>query len=452
MADRDTNREDRVRELEQRLAAAEQARLAAEAEVAALRVELADTGERERLAAAHTERLLEGLEVLGEARDALPLFAEVLRVLGDVLEFDAAFIVGFAPEVAPQIVAATDPRLRLIAWPGGAFTDRVLAGRAVALLDLADNPEWQQVEPALREEYASALHVPLHALHSQAMLVCLHRRRGFFTPDRVTRARRFAALARQALQTAEHLVDLEVDRDHAVELSRAKSSFVASMSHELRAPLSAIVGYCEYLLADRAAQRDPDLGETLGRIYLSARMLCDLIGNVLDLSKIEAGRMDLHLGPVAAAEVCRLALVTAEPLAVRRANVVRVDIDPDLPELHTDAAKLRQILVNLLASASKFTAAGTIDLVVRADRRADPPALVFEVRDTGKGLGAAESAAVFLPFSQVGPVDPRRLGGTGLGLTIAKHLTELLGGTIDLASSAGAGTTVTVRLPLAGVH
>ncbi|MFY0536146.1 hypothetical protein [Nannocystis pusilla] len=182
MADRDINLEDRVRELEQRLAAAEQARLAAEAEVAALRVELTDTAERERIAAAHTERLLEGLEVLGEARDALPLFAEVLRVLSDVLEFDAAFIVGFAPEVSPQIVSATDPRLRLIAWPGGAFTDRVLAGRAAALLDLADNPEWQQVEPALREEYASALHVPLHALHSQAMLVCLHRRRGFFTP------------------------------------------------------------------------------------------------------------------------------------------------------------------------------------------------------------------------------------------------------------------------------
>ncbi|PCC71813.1 Signal transduction histidine kinase [Nannocystis exedens] len=447
-ADRETNLEDRVRELEQRLARAERARLAAEEEVAELRVELAHAGERGRVAAAHTERLLEGLEVLGEARDALSLFAEVLRVLGDVLEFDAAFVVGFAPEVAPQIVSATDARLRLIAWPGGAFTDRVLAGRTVALFDLAGNPEWRRVDPALREAYTSALHVPLHALHSQAMLVCLHRRRGFFTADRVTRARRFAALARQALQTAEHLVDLEDDRGRAVELSRAKSSFVASMSHELRTPLNAIIGYCEHLIEDPVAQRGPELGETLGRIDLSARMLRELIGNVLDLGKIEAGRLDLHVGPVAVAEVCRLALVTALPLAVRRGNVIRVDVGTGLPELRSDAGKLRQILVNLLANACSFTEAGAIDLVVRADRRGE--ALVFQVRDTGQGLTPAESAAVFLPFAQAGPVDPRRLGGTGLGLSIAKHFTERLGGTIDLDSAVGVGTTFTVRLPLAG--
>ncbi|WAS94812.1 sensor histidine kinase [Nannocystis punicea] len=447
-ADVDTALAERVRELEQRLEAAERARLAAEEEVAELRVELAHTGERGRLAAVHTERLLEGLEVLGEARDVLPLFAEVLRVLGDVLEFDAAFVVGFAPEVSPQIVSATDPRLYAVAWPGGAFTDRVLAGRTVALFDLAGNLEWQQVDPALRGEYASALHVPLHALHSQAMLVCLHRRRGFFIADRITRARRFAALVRQALRTAEQLVDLESDRNHAVALSRAKSRFVAGVSHELRTPVDAIVGYCEHLLEEPAARQGPELAEVLGRIYLSARVLCDLLGNILDLSKIEAGRMDLELGTVAIAETCRLALVTVAPLAARNGNRVRVELAPDLPELRSDAGKLRQILINLLANACKFTEAGTIDLLVRADP-GDAPALVFQVRDTGKGLAPEECAALFRPFTQLGLAETRR-GGTGLGLTIAKYLTELMGGTIGLDSVVGVGTTFTVRLPLAG--
>jgi signal transduction histidine kinase len=448
-ADLDTLAE-RVRELERRLALAERARIAAEEEVAELRVELAHTGERARLAAAHTERLLEGLEVLGEARDALPLFAEVLRVLGDVLEFDAAFVVGFAPDVSPQIVSATDPRLHAIAWPGGAFTDRVLAGKTIALFDLAGHPEWQAVDPALRGEYASALHVPLHALHSQAMLVCLHRQRGFFTADRITRARRFAALARQALQTAEQLVDLEVDRNDAVALSRAKSRFVASMSHELRTPLDAIVGYCEYLLENPAAREGPELGETLGRIYLSARVLCDLIGNTLDLSKIEAGRMDLDLDTVVVGDTCRLAVITALPLAARNHNTIRVDLAADLPELRSDAGKLRQILINLLANACKFTEAGAVDLVVRADRSGDAPALVFQVRDTGRGIAPEQLAAVFRPFAHLGPVDGRKAGNTGLGLTIAKYLTELMGGTIDLVSEVGVGTTFTVRLPLAG--
>jgi len=238
-------------------------------------------------------------------------------------------------------------------------------------------------------------------------------------------------------------------RRAAEDASRSKSQFLASMSHELRTPLNAIIGYSELLLEDAAVDGKEALLPDLRKIHSAGKHLLGLINDVLDLSKIEAGKMDLYLETFDVREALTPVVETVAPLVEKRDNRLEVRWGEGLGTVRSDATRVRQVLLNLLSNASKFTERGTITL--EAEREADPAGpgwLVLRVRDTGIGMTPEQLAKLFEAFAQAERSTASKYGGTGLGLAISKKFCEMLGGTISVASEAGAGTVFTVRLPV----
>jgi CheY-like chemotaxis protein len=220
------------------------------------------------------------------------------------------------------------------------------------------------------------------------------------------------------------------------------------MSHELRTPMNAIIGYSE-MLAEDAAERglDPFVRD-LNRINTAGKQLLTLINDILDLSKIEAGRMDLYLETFDIGEMLADISTTIQPLIDKNANRLVVDLPSDIGSMHADLTKVRQVLFNLLGNASKFTQSGVIGLSVgRAARDAGGEWIEFQVRDSGIGLTPEQAARVFDSFTQADASTTRKYGGTGLGLTITRKFCEMMGGDISIVSEPGQGAAFTVRLP-----
>ncbi len=240
---------------------------------------------------------------------------------------------------------------------------------------------------------------------------------------------------------------LSAAKEAAESANRAKSSFLANMSHELRTPLSAVIGYSEMM-----EEEVEDLGETglltdLGKIKSNARHLLSLINDVLDLSKIEANRMDTFAEDVEVATLVEEAAGTVGALVAQKSNHLVVDVAADAGAMHTDVVKLRQCLFNLLSNASKFTENGRVTLQVHREGEMDTTALVFRVSDTGIGMTEEQLGRLFQRFAQADETTTRKFGGTGLGLAITKAFSRLLGGDISVESTYGEGTTFTLRLP-----
>jgi signal transduction histidine kinase len=253
------------------------------------------------------------------------------------------------------------------------------------------------------------------------------------------------ALERARLYEAEQRfrAEAEVARRDAEEASRAKSDFLAIMSHELRTPLNAILGYEDLLDGEFAGTLNETQHQYLGRVRSAAKQLLGLIDQILSLSRIEAGKEELWLQPVDLAEHVTEIAALVEPLAAKKQLRFRLGVPPDRVVMHTDPGKLRQVLLNLLSNAVKFTDAGECELSVALDR----DEVVLTVRDTGLGIAPEDLERVFDPFTQVGSSAGRVAGGSGLGLSVSRRLTELLGGTIAVESVVGEGSTFVVRLP-----
>jgi CheY-like chemotaxis protein/nitrogen-specific signal transduction histidine kinase len=233
-------------------------------------------------------------------------------------------------------------------------------------------------------------------------------------------------------------------RREAETANSAKSQFLASMSHELRTPLNAIIGYSEMVeeeLRDRAA--DPLLPD-VEKIEAAGRHLLALINDVLDLSKIEAGKMELLAETFAVGAMVEDVASTVRPLVSRNGNVLRVEVAPDSGAMHTDLTRMRQVLLNLLSNASKFTERGTITLRVRREHEHE---VVFDVSDTGIGMTREQIARLFEAFTQAEASTSKRFGGTGLGLVISRHFCRMMGGDVEVTSEAGVGSTFSIRLP-----
>jgi len=243
-------------------------------------------------------------------------------------------------------------------------------------------------------------------------------------------------------QLALEIEERRLAQEQAVEASRAKTDFLANMSHELRTPLNAILGYTELLLDDA---EDPQGRGDLQRIHSAARHLLSLISDILDLSKVEAGRMEVHRSRVALADLLADVTSTAKPLVARNGNRLRV---PDAAGvvLDTDATKVRQILINLLGNAAKFTERGTVavELEVVSDW------VSIAVVDTGVGIPAEVLPRLFEAFEQADEDTARRFGGTGLGLAISRRFAELLGGELAASSVEGEGSRFVLTLPRSG--
>lgn len=243
--------------------------------------------------------------------------------------------------------------------------------------------------------------------------------------------------------------DLTRARAAAEEANVAKSQFLANMSHELRTPLNAVIGYAELLEEELAVVAHESGQDDLRRIQTAARQLLSLINEILDLSKIEAGRVEID---EAETDFAALAHETAElvaPAAQKNGNALCVNVMPDLPRGLADAGKLRQCLANLLANAAKFTLDGSVMLDVRVRTGgAAGPLIAFEVSDTGIGMSADQMARLFEPFMQADATTTRRFGGTGLGLAITRRLARAMGGDVTAQSAPGEGSRFTLELPL----
>ena len=243
---------------------------------------------------------------------------------------------------------------------------------------------------------------------------------------------------------AEQNARLQWQSQEVERANKLKSEFLASMSHELRTPINALIGYSALLLDGVLGDVNPKQRDALGRGRAAAEHLLALINDILDLAKIEAGKMPLHLEDVALREVTLEVTQQIEPMVRKKQLDFVIDVASDCPTIHTDRTKIKQILLNLLSNAVKFTTRGGVSV----EARCAPGGVRIDVIDTGIGIRQSDLQAIWEDFRQVDQSRTREFGGTGLGLSITRKLLERLGGSVTVQSNYGEGSTFSVYLPL----
>ena len=336
---------------------------------------------------------------------------------------------------------------------------RVIASRQVQLIqDLSAAVEDMPsiVDPAIESgSMASMLSLPLTAYDKTlgAMTFTTTRVNGY-SDDDVKAAVSFVshlALAIDRWQKAQELKEaheaLRIAKEQAELATQTKSQFLANMSHELRTPLNAVIGLTEMLREDAEEIGQEDFLEPLDRISRAGKHLLHLINDVLDLAKIEAGKLEFHMEDFSVATMVQDAGNTSQTLAAQNSNKLVVNCPDDVGSMRSDLTRVRQILLNLLSNACKFTKDGTVTFSAERRPGKDGDDIVFAVADSGIGLTQEQIGGLFQEFVQADASTTRKYGGTGLGLAISKRLATTLGGDISVESVPGEGTTFTVRLP-----
>jgi signal transduction histidine kinase/CheY-like chemotaxis protein len=243
------------------------------------------------------------------------------------------------------------------------------------------------------------------------------------------------------------LEEMRRARDAAEEHDRAKSQFLANMSHELRTPLTAVIGYSEILLEEARDSGQEALLPDLQQIHAQSKHLLKLINDLLDMSKIEAGKVQLFLETFDLATMVHEVATTVRPLLDKNHNALEIEARDDLGTMHSDVTRLRQCLLNLLSNSSKFTDNGTVTLAVSRETVKDDDWILFRVSDTGIGMTAEQMRRLFQAFTQADLSTTRKYGGTGLGLAITRRLCQMMGGDITVDSVKDKGSTFTIRVP-----
>ena len=253
--------------------------------------------------------------------------------------------------------------------------------------------------------------------------------------------------ARHAMELGELVARLRLTQQQVEAATRAKSEFVANMSHELRTPLNAITLYAELLQENAVADQRTDDAADLARIRTASKHLLGLINGILDLSKIEAGKMDLHLETFDVRRMLEELTGTIEPVVRKNRNTLSIHLDDALGSMHADLTKTKQILFNLLSNAAKFTSDGFVRLTARRDSSSGEDFIEFVVEDNGIGLTDEQQTRLFRPFAQADSSISRKYGGTGLGLALVSRFCEVMGGRVTAAGAPAAGARFVVHLP-----
>jgi GAF domain-containing protein len=315
------------------------------------------------------------------------------------------------------------------------------------IADIGDEPPSPLREIAMRAGYRARLTVPLVGADKvMGALVIRRKQPGSFPKGIIHLLQTFAAQSVLAIQNARLFREIE-DKSRQLQVaSEHKSQFVASMSHELRTPLNAIIGLTEMMVKNAARFGTEKAQEPLQRVNRAGTHLLGLINQVLDLSKIEAGKLELNLQTVQLAPLINDVIGTAGQLAEQNKNRLVVDARENLGTLTVDPMRLRQILLNLLSNACKFTKAGEVKLAARKVSNGSN-FIEFTVSDTGIGMTPEQQAKLFEEFSQADAATAQKFGGTGLGLAITRKLARMMGGDVTGTSEPGKGSVFTVRLP-----
>ena len=332
--------------------------------------------------------------------------------------------------------------------PGrGTTTGRtVLEGKTVHIPDVLADPEYVASEYQRQGGYRTNLGVPLLREGNPIGVFTLTRPIVKpFTEKQIELLTTFADQAVIAIENVRLFDEIQDKSRQLAEASQHKSQFLANMSHELRTPLNAIIGVTEMLREDAEALKQ-DI-EPLDRVLGAGRHLLALINDILDLSKIEAGRMELNLETFALPPLIDEVVKTIEPLAAKNGNQVAVHCDAAIGTMHADQMRLRQALLNLMSNANKFTEKGTVTIAAHQKQENGRDWVTLSVADTGIGMTAEQMGKLFQEFSQASSTTASKYGGTGLGLVISRRFCQMMGGDITVASEPGKGSVFTVRLP-----
>ena len=365
-------------------------------------------------------------EVLGH-----PIEDSLGRSIGDFL-YDADRQAGLALIMAPQHETSAQQRQELrfchrhgeVVWVELSVQASESEGTVGSLYNITAR---KQAEAALQKAHD---HLEIRVKERTVALTAINAQ----LQQEIAERQRAEAALQQAKEAAEAA-------------TRAKSQFLASMSHELRTPLNAIIGYSEMLQEEAADLGYDDFTPDLQKIHTAGKHLLVLINDILDLSKIEAGKMDLFPETFDIPTVIQDVVTTITPLVEKNGNTLVTHRADDLGAMRTDLTKVRQALFNLLSNACKFTEHGTITLEITRKTVDGRDWIIFRVADTGIGMTAEQVAKLFQAFSQADASTTRQYGGTGLGLAITRHFCQMLGGDITVESVPGQGSTFTMRLP-----
>ena len=344
---------------------------------------------------------------------------------------------GQQQRVAIARALAMDPKIMLFDEPTSALDPEMIKEVLDVMIDLAKHDITMIV---VTHEVGFAVEVADRAiLFDEGMLLEEGPPEVLFKKPKHKRTKAFIESCISQMQK-----DMQIKMEKARSASEAKSDFLAKISHELRTPLNAIIGYSEMLMEDASDDGLDAFVEDLDKIHSSGTHLLTLINDLLDISKIEAGKMELHLEDFKLKDMISLIEATTKPLLDKNSNKFVVKIDESIETMKNDETKLKQVLLNMISNSSKFTKEGKVSLIISEEAK---NRIKFEISDTGIGMTENQLENVFEEFTQAETSTSKDYGGTGLGLPICKKLTELMGGKIEVQSKIGEGTTFSITVP-----
>lgn len=406
-----------------------------------------------RLHAADSQRLrqhalvLDGIQALSADDEPDVVLARMFELLSSALPFDEAYVMEPDKELF-TCVASSRPGVLGATWPAGAFFRRVAAGSAAVVPDNSRVPEWASCLGATPGP-GGAIYAPITGAHGLGLLVLCARERGAYSSADLALVSKLGLLVSQTLaagqqrRLAEAIHRSEMERRAAVEANETKSQFLANMSHEVRTPLNGVVTVADLLIR---TELQPRQREMVALILESGRSLERLLSDILDISKIEAGKLALEIRPYNLTDtlnsVCELFAAQA---AAKGLSFEAEHLDRAQAWFHGDSGRVRQVVTNLLSNAVKFTEAGGVSIGVEVQDDGDCSTIQIRVTDTGCGFASGAADRLFGRFEQADGSITRRFGGSGLGLAISRSLAAQMGGEIACRSSPGAGAEFEFR-------